>query len=172
MKFKGIEHIGITVTDLKAAETFFINALGASVLYRIVPPDEPAKAVDGQSMHPLNGFPVDMRVVGLAMLRLGNGANVELFQLDPGVNDQQTNICQPGINHFSIYVDDIKEAGETLRAHGAEMLAGPSDSFAQEEGAGNQTWFCRTPFGVLIELITLPSPLHYDEGATAERWLP
>ena len=30
MKFKGIEHIGLTVTDLKAAETFFINALGAS----------------------------------------------------------------------------------------------------------------------------------------------
>ena len=33
---RGIEHIGITVTDLGQAEAFFCQALGASVLYRLV----------------------------------------------------------------------------------------------------------------------------------------
>lgn len=35
---RGIEHIGITVSDLQQAEHFFIGALEAFVLYRIVPP--------------------------------------------------------------------------------------------------------------------------------------
>lgn len=42
---RGIEHIGITVSDLKQAEHFFIGALDASVLYRIVPPAEEDKFV-------------------------------------------------------------------------------------------------------------------------------
>ncbi|WP_345830689.1 VOC family protein [Erwinia sp. HDF1-3R] len=172
MIVRGIEHIGLTVSDLPAAEQFFINALGASVLYRIVPSGQPDKQVEGKDMTPLNGFPPEMKVVGLVMMRLGNGCNVELFQIDPGVDDKAANISQAGVNHFSIYVDDINQAGEALRRHGGEMFDGPNPCFAQEEGEGNQTWFCHTPFGVLIELITLPSSLHYDKEATDVRWLP
>lgn len=172
MTFRGIEHIGITVSHLGEAERFFIDALDASVLYRIVPPGDTDKTVNGDQMTPLNGFPPEMQVTGLAMLRLGNGSNVELFEIRPGVTDQPGNISQPGLNHISVYVDDILQAGERLRQHGATMFDGPSNCFAQEEGAGNQTWFCRTPFGLLIELIALPSPLHYDEGARATRWIP
>lgn len=172
MSIRGIEHIGITVSDLPAAEVFFINALDASVLYRIVPPEDPAQRVEGTAMRPLNGFPPEMKVTGLAMLRLGNGCNVELFQTSPETVNKQQSISHAGVNHFSVYVDDIQLAGEKMRQHGAEMFDGPSDCFAQEKGVGNQTWFCRTPFGVLIELITLPSPLHNDEDATKERWIP
>ena len=172
MTIKGIEHIGLTVSDLNAAEQFFIKALDASVLYRIVPSDRPEKAIDGDSMTPVNGFPPEMKVVGLSMLRLQNGCNVELFQLQPEIAPHSDSIGQPGITHFSVYVDDIHQAGERMKQHGAEMFDGPNDCFAQEEGKGNQTGFCRTPFGVLIELITLPSAIRYDAGASATRWLP
>jgi len=172
MSIRGIEHIGITVSDLPAAEAFFINALDASVLYRIVPPEEPEQKVEGEAMRPLNGFPPEMQVTGLAMLRLRNGCNVELFQTSPVTANEKQGISHAGVNHFSVYVDDIQQAGERMRQHGAEMFDGPSDCFAQEEGKGNQTWFGRTPFGVLIELITLPSPLHYDAEATEKRWIP
>lgn len=172
MTIRGIEHIGITVPDIHAAEQFFINALDASVLYRIVPPDEPEKAIDGKSMTPVNGFPPEMKVTGLSMLRLQNGCNVELFQLQPEVQPYASSMSQPGITHFSVYVEDIQLAGEKMKRYGAEMFSGPGDCFAQETGKGNQTWFCRTPFGVLIELITLPTEIRYDEGASATRWLP
>lgn len=172
MGIRGIEHIGITVSDLPAAEEFFINALDASVLYRIVPPGDPDSAVEGRSMQPLNGFPPEMKVTGLAMLRLRNGCNVELFQTSPETANGKQGISHAGVNHFSVCVEDIRQAGERMRQHGAEMFDGPSDCFAQEEGAGNQTWFGRTPFGVLIELITLPSPLRYDAEATEARWIP
>lgn len=172
MTFRGIEHIGITVSHLGEAEDFFVNALGAEVLYRMVPPDEHDKEISGENMYPLNGFPAEMKVTGLAMLRLANGCNIELFQTQPDVGNPQANIAQPGIHHFSVYVDDINLAGERMREYGVKMFEGPSDCFSYEEGEGNQTWFGMTPFGVLIELITLPSALKYDKEATASRWIP
>ncbi|MBZ6386243.1 MULTISPECIES: VOC family protein [Pantoea] len=172
MATRGIEHIGITVSNIEQAENFFIKALDASILYRIVPWQKSEQRIGGDQMRPVNGFPPQLSVVGLSMLRLGNGCNVELFQLEPGIADDLANIGQPGVNHFSIYVDDINETAEKLKAHGARFYDGPNDCFAQEEGSGNQTWFCLTPFGVLIELITLPSPLQYDGEATQPRWLP
>ncbi|MCZ4061082.1 VOC family protein [Pantoea sp. LMR881] len=172
MTIRGIEHIGITVSDLTQAEQFFIEALDASVLYRIVPPDNPNQKVEGEEMQPLNGFPSEMKVTGLAMLRVGNGCNVELFQTQPTTCDVQAHPGQPGINHFSLYVEDIHQAAEKMRASGARMFEGPSDCFAQEKGKGNQTWFGMTPFGVLIELITLPSAIHYDKDVTQLRWIP
>lgn len=169
---RGIEHIGITVSDLPQAEQFFIQALGASLLYRIVPPGDPQQQVEGKGMAPLNGFPPEMNVTGLAMLRLANGCNVELFQTQPAVQDRSAHPGQPGINHFSVYVEDIHQAAEKLRTHGATLFEGPNDCFAQETGKGNQTWFAMTPFGVLIELITLPSALKYDPPAQHTRWIP
>lgn len=169
---RGIEHIGITVADLAQAEQFFMAAFGASVLYRLVPPDRADEKVEGETMSPLNGFPPEMQVTGLSMLRLANGCNVELFQTQPAVQDRVATPAQPGINHFSLYVEDIHRAGEKMIAQGATMFAGPNACFAQEAGAGNQTWFGLTPFGVLIELISLPSPLQYDSEARAQRWIP
>lgn len=168
----GIEHIGITVSDLTQAEQFFINALDASVLYRIVPPTDSDKSIQGKDMMPLNGFPSQLNLSGLSMLRLGNGCNVELFQTQPAVQNKAANPGLPGLNHFSLYVEDMHQVAERMRAHGAEMFDGPSDCFAQEEGPGNQTWFGMTPFGVLIELITLPSGVRTDDGATEQRWIP
>ncbi|CAK6500096.1 2-epi-5-epi-valiolone epimerase (plasmid) [Pantoea sp. Nvir] len=172
MAIRGIEHIGITVSNIEQAENFFIDALDASILYRIVPWQKSEQRIGGAQMRPVNGFPPQLSVVGLSMLRLGNGCNIELFQLDPGIADDLANIGQAGVNHFSILVDDINATAEKLKAHGARFYDGPSDCFAQEAGPGNQTWFCLTPFGVLIELIALPSPLKYDDEATRTRWLP
>ncbi|WP_244563505.1 VOC family protein [Pantoea rodasii] len=123
-------------------------------------------------MAPLNGFPAELNLTGLSMLRLKNGCNIELFQTEPAAKNRSAHPASPGINHFSLYVDDIHQAAESMRSHGAEMFDGPSDCFAQEEGTGNQTWFGMTPFGVLIELITLPSDIRYDADATEKRWIP
>jgi len=172
MTIRGIEHIGITVADIQQAKQFFIDALGASVLYQLVPPEEEEKTIGGNTMRSLNGFPSELNLTGLAMLRLANGCNVELFQTQPMAKDHQANPSQPGINHFSLYVDDIHQVGKRMRTHGAKMFDGPSDCFGQEEGKGNQTWFCMTPFGVLIELISLPTALSYDPQSTATRWIP
>jgi len=139
MAIRGIEHIGITVSNIEQAENFFIDALDASILYRIVPWQKSEQRIGGAQMRPVNGFPPQLSVVGLSMLRLVNGCNIELFQLDPGIADDLANIGQAGVNHFSILVDDINATAEKLKAHGARFYDGPSDCFAQEAGPGNQT---------------------------------
>ncbi|WP_244563506.1 hypothetical protein [Pantoea rodasii] len=48
----GIEHISIAVSDLSQAEEFFIGALGASVLYRIVPPADTDNFIPGKIWPP------------------------------------------------------------------------------------------------------------------------
>jgi len=169
---RGIEHVGITVTNLTKAEQFFCKALGATVLYRIVPPEDDSQTISGDNMFRLNGFPESMNLTGLAMLRLGNGCNVELFQTSPAADETPANPGMPGLNHFSVYVDDIEQVAADMREQGAQMFDGPSNCFAQEEGEGNQTWFGMTPFGVLIELISLPSGIRYDDSATQTRWIP
>lgn len=100
----------------------------------IVPPAEEDKFVPGKKMALLNGFPTELRLTGLSMLRLKNGCNVELFQTEPTAKNRSAHPGLPGINHFSVYVDDIYQAAKRMRAHGAEMLEGPSDCFALEEG--------------------------------------
>ncbi|HAZ54384.1 MAG TPA: hypothetical protein DCY50_05025 [Franconibacter helveticus] len=63
MTIRGVEHIGLTVPDINQAEQFFINALEASVLYRIVPDNDPQKSIAGDGLTTINGFPADMRVM-------------------------------------------------------------------------------------------------------------
>lgn len=172
MTIRGVEHIGITVPDIAEAEQFFINALDATVLYRIVPNNDADKSISGDQLTTVNGFPADMRITGLSMLRLKNGCNIELFQVLPRPAVKSSSIGHEGISHFSVYVDDIQAAAQRLKAHGAQFFDGPGDCFAQETGQGNQTWFCRAPFGVLIELITLTSAIQYDPQATQTRWIP
>ncbi len=74
-------------------------------------PDDADDAIIGDNMRKLNGFPSELNVTGLAMLRLANGCNVELFQTQPAATDNQSNPSLPGINHFSLYVIDVTDSG-------------------------------------------------------------
>ncbi len=103
---RGIEHIGITVTDLGQAEAFFCQALGASVLYRLVASDNPDQTITGDKMSPLNGFPAEMNLTGLAMLRLAATLNsfrpLPLFRTNPPVLASRELIISRFIQMISI----------------------------------------------------------------------
>lgn len=105
------------------------------------------------------------------MLRIGTGANLELFEVDR-FDGSPPDIATPGPTHFSIYVDDIEAAARAVVSAGGTMLAGPQDCFDEEKGPGNRLWFCRTPWGSLIELIDLPSPMTYRSDARRDRFIP
>lgn len=172
MIIRGIEHIGITVANLQQAELFFTNCFQATVLYRLVPLSQPDKTQSGESLQNFNGCPPEIDIVGISMLRLGNSCNIELFQLAPTVVDVQATPARPNLNHFAIYVDDIHQAAEKMRANGAVLFNGPNPGSGQEAGEGNFIWFGLAPFGVLIELITLATPVNCDETETLARWIP
>ena len=169
---RGIEHIGMSVPDLADAERFFIDAFDASVLYRLIPEEKPEAKQDGADMSAVNGIDPKCNVVGLSMMRLGQGPNVELFEIEGMRREKPAEVMDMGLTHFSLLVEDIEATGQAMEKAGATMLEGPKSFFAQEAGEGNCMWFGRTPWGTLIELVQLPVAPDYDEVATQQRWLP
>lgn len=168
---RGIEHVGMVVPDIAAAETFFIDAFGAEVLYRLVPKDGPDQP--GADMQDVNGTPPGNGFRALSMLRLGSGPNIELFEVIRPTGAAVAEIVDPGLTHFSIYCDDVAAAGAAMRAAGGTMMKGPNPFFGQEKGEGNFLWFGRTPWGSLIELLQFPTPPVCDAPeASHMRWQP
>ncbi len=171
MAIRGIEHIGITVPDIRAAEHFFEEAFGATVLYRQFRPEGPHMA--GADMNPVNGVDPQVTVRGLTMMRLGDGPNVELFEFDRTEGEAPLPANGMGMTHFAVTVDDLFEAVERFTAAGGTLIGDSHTELGnQETGEGNINWFGTTPFGLLVEIMQFRSPLNYDEGATETRWFP
>lgn len=168
---RGIEHVGMVVPDIRAAETFFADVFGSEVLYRSATPEGPDMA--GTDIGDVNGMPKDNSFKAVSMLRLGTGANIELFEVGSLTRDEVPAMTDLGVTHFSIYCDDVKVVGDAMLSAGGTMLEGPSPMEGQEAGDGNYIWFGRTPWGSLIELIQFPTPPTCDAPeATQHRWQP
>lgn len=165
---QGVEHLGITVPDIDAAERFFIEAFGARTLYSLVTTDEPAMGDDLTRSQ--NGLADGTAMRALRMMRIGSGPNIELFELTGYRDASSAVINDVGLTHFGLYCDDIEEVAKRFVAAGGTMLHGPNDLVRQESGPGNRFWFGRCPWGTLVELIRFPSPVDTRDGLS--RWRP
>jgi catechol 2,3-dioxygenase-like lactoylglutathione lyase family enzyme len=168
---KGIEHVGITVPSIEDAERFFHEAFGAKTLYALI--EKGGKPQLGEEMRPKNGLEPGTRIVAMRMLRIADGANVELFEVDGAHGSVADGPSRYGLHHLALYVDDLDAAAARFGAAGGTMLEGPIELGGKEKGPGNRCWFGETPWGMPVEFIHLPSPLALDdEAASGPRWLP
>lgn len=167
---RGIEHIGLTVPNHQEAIHFFEAAFGAEVLYSLT--DKNHEPITHEEVGSKNGLRKGTRMVAVSMLRLKNGANLEVFEIDRPGGETGRSISDYGISHFSVTVDDIDAATQAFAAAGGELLEGPYDLSDQEEGPGNRGQFGLTPWGLLIEFEQLPAPMSYDGHPSRPRWIP
>ena len=167
---RGIEHIGITVPDHDVAVRFFREALGAEHLFSLTRKDQPPMTAD--EVGPKNGLAPGTAIVAISMLRVQNGPNLEVFEVDRPQGSPGQGIADYGISHFSVLADDIDAVTRRFAAAGGTLLEGPYDLSGQEHGAGNRGRFGRTPWGLLIEFVCFKSSIAYDPGARAVRWFP
>lgn len=170
----GVEHLGITVPDVEAATRFFVDVFNAEFLYELTPPP----GTPGRFSPPPEILTAHIGTVPgttslqVRMLRLGNGANIELFAFS---SPEQRSPARPndfGLQHFAVLVDDIEAMGARIQEHGGELLDGPNDLPGLEGGAGNRFWYTRTPWGSIIELVSINSPQAYYATTPKRRWVP
>ncbi|GIJ27889.1 hypothetical protein Vqi01_30510 [Micromonospora qiuiae] len=111
---RNVDHIAYTVPDLDQADKFFTDVLGAQVLYRLGPVQEPdtdwmAVQLD---VHPRASAQI-------SLLRLGEVTNLELFEYT--APDQQTvppESTDVGGYHIIFDVASLDDAAAHLARHG------------------------------------------------------
>ncbi len=117
------------------------------------------------------------KVVQIRMLRIGNSVNLELFRFENAEQREPAIASDLGVQHFGFYADNLDEAIGRFEAAGGTLLSEPSELTGWESGAGdssepNRFVYGRTPWGMLVELLSLPKGIHYPNDTEAKRWEP
>ena len=153
-----LDHVGFNVPNLKVAIRYFVDVLGAELLWT----DHPI--TDGHGTRTV------------AMLRCGPNLNVELAEcLNPAgepIGHLRPN-SDVDAGHLAFYVDDIIAAATYLADRGGTtVLAGPNLDDGPASGKrGESHRYFLTPWGSSLELVQRPAHLPY-ETSTASRLAP
>lgn len=166
---RGIQHIGVTVPDLEAATTFLVEGLGAKVAYDgLTTDDEPRQ---GAEVERQLGLPSGAAIHKQRFFVIGEGPGLEVFEIS-GEQRPASGLADFGLNHISLYCDDIEGCLARLVGAGGEALSEIHENSRHEDTPGNGSVYVRAPWGMLIELQTIPNGHYYDADSQAEVWMP
>ena len=136
----GLHHVAVCVPDLDAGLAFYVDVLGAELVFRSHLVDRP----DADRVIGLQGVDADV-----AMLRLG-AAHVELWTYrQPQPEDHRSPANSLGYPHIALSVREIEIEYERLTAAGMTFVGPPVDL------GRSRAVYGRDPFGNLIELYEL-----------------
>jgi catechol 2,3-dioxygenase-like lactoylglutathione lyase family enzyme len=163
-----VDHVAYTVPDLDEAVEFFIDVLGADLLYRL----DDVKDDEGDWMHRQLGVHPRARAQ-IAMLRLGPVTNVELFQYEaPDQNVQIPKNSDYGGHHLAFYVTDVDAAAEYLRAQPGVTVLGEPQTITDGPIAGDRWMYFRAPWGMQMEVLNMPPGMPYEQRTSARLFGP
>ena len=138
---QGIHHTGLSTPDLERTVRFYCDLLGFEELTRFtMPPGSPG--MDEMLALPGVGFRA-------ALLRLGR-TMIEVFEFsdpEPVRAPARRPVCDHGLTHLCLQVDDLKAEYERLSAAGMVFHCAP------QAGSGATFVYGRDPDGNAIELI-------------------
>jgi catechol 2,3-dioxygenase-like lactoylglutathione lyase family enzyme len=163
----GIDHIGITVPNIRQAIAWFEDVLGYVEPLTFGPFADPV----GTFIQDVVGTDPRAVIEQITEGRGGNGPNVELFQYSAPDQDQRIRRNSDwGGHHIAFYVRHIDKAVEHMERLGVEKLLGP---FAVTGGpaAGQTINYFKAPFG-FVELISYPKGMAYEQTAPVKLWDP
>lgn len=167
---RGINHIGLTVPDIDAASRFLAQGLGAAWCYDGLTRDDPPR--QGELVERQLGLPSGARIVRQRLMRIGEGPNIEMFEIEVDDPAEPLRLSDRGWNHISLYCDDIEGARRRLIAAGGEALSDVHGNSRHEDTPGNGSVYIRPPWGGLIELQAIPAGNWYPDDSEAPAWLP
>jgi catechol 2,3-dioxygenase-like lactoylglutathione lyase family enzyme len=164
----GVDHVGITVPDIRAAIAWFEDVLGCRAPLTFGPFSDPV----GTFMQDLLGVHPRAVIEQITMVRCGNGPNIELFQYTaPDQNRTFRKNSDFGGKHIAFYVRNIDKAVAYMQSKGVQKLLGPL-AVTDGPAAGQSINYFRAPFGTYIELISYPKGMAYEKTAQTPLWDP
>jgi catechol 2,3-dioxygenase-like lactoylglutathione lyase family enzyme len=136
----GINHVGMSVSDLDASIAFYRSVLGMEVIVQ-----------DAFGGTPYEDIMKLAGACGRAALLRGAKFQIEMFEFarpKPPAPDLARPVCDVGITHFCIEVVDVDAVYSNLAAAGV-VFHGPPVDFAGEAKAA----YARDPDGNVIEFL-------------------
>jgi glyoxylase I family protein len=153
VRFRGLDHIGLTVADVDAVVAFYLDAFGGEVLYHMGPLDSrDMPSVGGQDWTGGHiGSPDALvRFVGV---RIAETLQLEIYQYErPVGRSEPPRNYDIGGHHFALRVDDLDAAAAYLQAKGCTLMEGP---IVPPDGPllGSRSHYFKDPFGHQFELM-------------------
>ncbi|RPE38953.1 catechol 2,3-dioxygenase-like lactoylglutathione lyase family enzyme [Streptomyces sp. Ag109_O5-1] len=163
-----VDHMACTVPDLDSAIDFSVRVLGGELVYRL-----PPMAHDDDWMR--EHLDVHPRAVAeIALVRLGPTTNLELFAYrSPHHRAVPPRPHDVGGMHLGLYVTDVDAALRDLRDRGPWRPFGPVRTVpAGLPGEGSRWVRVTTPWGIPLELRSVPASLPYERHTPARRFGP
>lgn len=163
---RGTDHIGITVPDIDEAHDFLTRVIGCTYFYSLGPYESTSDYMSQQfGTHPRSS------ISEARFYRMGNGANLEVFQWStPDTQQHQPIASDIGGHHIALYVDDLDVAVEHLQHHGVEILGEVQASSGP--GLGQRWVYFRSPWGMQCELLSYPTGKAYASVDGMRLWSP
>lgn len=163
MSFRGLHHVGFTVSDLDRSIAFYHDVLGLELV------QEPSPVFDDPSLGEKVGVPgAALRQISF---RLGD-ATIELLEYakPPSPVERPVPNNAIGAGHIGFLVDDIHAKKAELEARGIEFL---SDVNVVDEGvlAGWRWCYFLDPDGISLELVEVAYTRPEERAAAIAEYL-
>jgi catechol 2,3-dioxygenase-like lactoylglutathione lyase family enzyme len=138
MKLRGVHHIGLTVSDMDRAISFYEKVFGGSAVFTFRLPLERVQSLLGTSRPDVEGMVTWVRLPGAAL---------ELFWFAPAKAAEPLLWNRPGCTHFALAVTGIQDWYARMLGFEVACLGAP-----RQHG---EAWFfyITDPDGNHIELI-------------------
>lgn len=102
------------------------------------------------------GLPAGAAIHRQRMFVIGEGPGLEVFEIS-GEQRPASGLADFGLNHISVYCDDIEGSLARLTAAGGQPLSEIHENSRWEDSEGNGSVYVKAPWGMLIELQTIPN---------------
>jgi len=165
---RAVHHVAYTVPDLGQAVRFFVDVIGAELIYELDGIADPG----GDWMTRKLGVPATA-VARIAMLRLGPVTNLELFEYDAPEQRRPLPLNSDwGGHHLAIRVDDVDVAVAYLERQDGGRILGEPETIEDGPIAGDRWGYFTTPWGMHLELINLPAGAPFEQRTDARPYQP
>jgi catechol 2,3-dioxygenase-like lactoylglutathione lyase family enzyme len=139
-----LDHVGFVVSDLDAAVSWYVEALGCTVQWTEAWTDVDPKRMGLEAAS-------QVRLRG-AILRVGQDIFLELHEFaSPESGDGKRRTCDLGLGHLSFFTPHIEQDYGRLERLGVRWYGKPAEI---ADGGLKGHWWCygRDPFDMLIQL--------------------